>query len=89
MDDATDVVDRKLGCVVTTTLSAIARVSPRLDLTGVCRVQINGKGLDLRFEMETPERTPLGGHWPISDFDALQDAAVLLVLFVEDPGAVA
>jgi hypothetical protein len=89
MDDATNVVDRNFGCVVTATLSAISRVSPRLDLTGVGRIQINGKGLNLRLEMEAPVRTPFGGHWPIGDFDALQDAAVLLVLIVEDPGAVA
>jgi hypothetical protein len=89
MDDTTDVVDRKFGCVVTTTLSAISRVSPRLDLTGMGRVQINGESLNPRLEMETPERTPFGGHRSIRDFDAFQDAAVLLVLMVEDPGAVA
>ena len=89
MDDATDVVDRKFGRVVTTALGAILRVSPRLDLTGMCRIQINGEGLNPRLEMETPVRTPFGGHWPIGDFDALQDAAVQLVLIVEDPGAVA
>jgi hypothetical protein len=89
MDDAKDVVDRKFGCVVTTTLSAISRVSPGLDLTGVGRVQVNGEGLDPRLEMETPERTPFGAHRSIRDFDAFQDAAVLPVLSVEDPGAVA
>jgi hypothetical protein len=55
----------------------------------MCRVQVDGKCLNLRFEMETAVRTPLGGYWSIGDFDALEYATELLVFLVEDPSAMA
>jgi hypothetical protein len=47
------------------------------------------KGLSVRIKVEVRIRTPLGRHRSIADFNALEDATELLVLCVEDPGAVA
>jgi hypothetical protein len=88
-DDATNVVDRKFGSFVTATLIAVSRVPPGPDLTGVTRVQIDGKAFSKRIKMEFRIRAPLRGHWPMGDFYILQDATELHVLSVEDPGAVA
>jgi len=89
MDETTDFVERKFGRFVSATLIAVSRVPPGPHLTRVPRIQIDGKRFSPRIDMEVRVRAPLGGHWPISDFDTLQDAAELLVLSVEDPGAVA
>ena len=53
------------------------------------RIQVDRKSFSPRIELEIRVRAPLGGHWPISDFYTFQDATELLVLSVEDPGAVA
>jgi hypothetical protein len=89
MDDATDVVDRKFGGFVTATLIAVSRVPPGPNLTCASRVQIDGEGFSPRIQMELRIPAPLGGYWLIGDFQTLQDATELLMLSVEDPGAVA
>ena len=88
MDHATDVVERKFGGFVTATLIAVSRVPPRPNLTCVGRVQIDGEGFSPRVKMEIRIRAPLGGDRPIGDFETLQDPTELLMLPVEDPGAV-
>jgi hypothetical protein len=89
MDDATDVVDRKFGGFVTSTLTAVSRVPPGPNLTCASLVQIDGEGFSPRIQMELRIPAPLGGYWLIGDFQTLQDATELLMLSVEDPGAVA
>src|SRR5580658_3696940 len=83
-----NVVERKFGGFATTTLIAVSRVPPGPDLTGVCRVQVDGEGFSAGIEMEFGVGAPLGGHRAIGDFYTLQDPTELLVLCIEDPGAV-
>jgi hypothetical protein len=88
MDDTADVVEREFGGLVTATLIAVSRVPPRPNLTCASRVQIDREGFSPRIKMEIRIAAPLGGHGPIGDFETLQDPTELLMLSVEDPGAV-
>ena len=88
-DGATNVLQREFSRFVTPALSAVLGMPPRSNHARSGWIQVNGESLGLRINLETPIWAPFGGYRSIFNLYGLQDAAELLVLSVEDPGAMA
>lgn len=83
-----DVLQRHLQGVGRAALTAVTRVPPRSDQPRPRRTEEDGETFALRIQLDLPVGSPLGGHCPVSDFDALEDPAESQVPRIEDPCAV-
>jgi hypothetical protein len=67
-----NVLERQLDRFVSSSLDAVLRVPRRTDQVCSGFIQIDGEGFTLGFDLEIPVGTPLRGHTPTPDLDALQ-----------------